>query len=43
MGIRISMFLGLSDPDPLLSGMDPDPDLPFSHKGIEWTEKMFAK
>ncbi len=23
---RIPMFLGLPDPDPLVSGMDPDPD-----------------
>jgi hypothetical protein len=23
---RIHMFLGLSDPDPLVKGMDPDPD-----------------
>jgi hypothetical protein len=23
---RIRMFLGLADPDPLVSGMDPDPD-----------------
>jgi hypothetical protein len=23
---RIHMFLGLSDPDPLVRGMDPDPD-----------------
>ncbi len=25
--IRIHMFLGLPDPDPLVRGMDPDPDL----------------
>jgi hypothetical protein len=25
-GIRIRMFLGLLDPDPLVSGMNPDPD-----------------
>ncbi len=25
-GIRIHMFLGLPDPDPLVRGMDPDPD-----------------
>jgi hypothetical protein len=24
---RIHMFLGLLDPDPLVRGMDPDPDL----------------
>ncbi len=23
---RIHMFLGLTDPDPLVRGMDPDPD-----------------
>ncbi len=27
VGIRIRMFLGLPDPDPLVSGMDMDPDL----------------
>jgi hypothetical protein len=25
LGIRIRMFLGLPDPDPLVRGMDPDP------------------
>ncbi len=40
VGIRIRMFLGLLDPDPLVRGMDPDPGLariqilPFSHKGV---------
>jgi hypothetical protein len=28
---RIHMFLGLQDPDPLVRGMDPDPD-PFVMK-----------
>jgi hypothetical protein len=42
------MFLGLPDPDPdpLVRGMeDPNlaPDLPFSHKGVDWTEIMLAK
>ncbi len=43
------MFLGLPAPDPdlLVRGMDPDPAplriLPFSHKGVEWTEIMLAK
>ncbi len=37
------MFLGLSDPDPLVRGMDPDPDPPFSHKGVERTEVMLTK
>jgi hypothetical protein len=27
--IRIHMFLGLPDPDPLVRGMDPDPDSSF--------------
>ena len=26
LGIRIRMFLGLSDPDPLVRGTDPAPD-----------------
>jgi hypothetical protein len=26
LSIRIHMFLGLQDPDPLVRGMDPDPD-----------------
>jgi hypothetical protein len=25
LGIRIHMFLGLPDPDPLVTGTDPDP------------------
>jgi hypothetical protein len=42
------MFLGLTDPDPLVRGMytDPDPappDPPFSHKSVERTEIMLAK
>ncbi len=45
LGIRIRMFLGLPDPDPLVSGTDPDPAriLPFSHKCVERTEIMAAK
>jgi hypothetical protein len=27
LGIRIRMFLGLPDPNPLVRGMDPAPDL----------------
>jgi hypothetical protein len=27
VGIRIRMFLGLLDPDPLVRGTDPDPSL----------------
>jgi hypothetical protein len=39
------MFLGLPDPDPLVSDMNPDPDLDpsFSHKGVKRTEIMLAK
>jgi hypothetical protein len=33
------MFLGLLDPDPLVRGTDPDPILPFPHKGVERNEK----
>ncbi len=33
------MFLDLPDPDPLLRGLDPDPDPHFSHTGVERTEK----
>jgi hypothetical protein len=35
LGIRIQMFLGLPDPDPLVRGMDlaPDPGPSFSDKG----------
>jgi hypothetical protein len=40
LGIRIRMFLGLPDPDPLVRG--PDPPF-FSHKGVERTEIMLAK
>jgi hypothetical protein len=38
---RIRMFLGLSDPDPLVRGTDPDPS-PL-HKCVERTEIMPAK
>jgi hypothetical protein len=43
LGIRIRgrMFLGLPDPDPLVRGKIQI--LPFSHKGVEWTEIMLAK
>jgi hypothetical protein len=37
------MFSGLPDPDPSDRGIDPDPILPFSHKGVERTEIMLAK
>jgi hypothetical protein len=37
------MFLGLPDPDPLVRGMDPDPDSSLSQKGVEWTEIMLVK
>jgi hypothetical protein len=30
-------------PDPLVASTGPDPDLPFSHKGVDWTERMVAK
>jgi hypothetical protein len=30
LGIRIRMFLGLQDPDPLVRGADLDPDPSFS-------------
>jgi hypothetical protein len=50
LGIRISMFLGIPDLDPLVNGkeLDPlvrgtDPDPSFSHKGVEQTEIMLAK
>ncbi len=33
----------VGDPDPLVRGMDPDPDLPFSHKNVERNEIMPAK
>jgi hypothetical protein len=33
--------LGLPDPEPLVSGTDPDPS--FSHKGFEQTKIMLAK
>jgi hypothetical protein len=41
--IRIRMFLGLPDPDPLVRGADPDPILLFNHKGVERTAIMLAK
>jgi hypothetical protein len=40
------MFLGLPAPDldPLVRGMDPDPDPSyFSNKSVERSEKMLAK
>jgi hypothetical protein len=43
------MILGLPDPDPLVTGMDPDSArlliliLPFSHKGVEGTEILLSK
>ncbi len=37
------MFLGLPDLDPLVRGMDRDPDPSFSHKGVEQTGIMLAK
>ncbi len=37
------MFLGLSDPDPLVRGTDPDPDPSLSRKSAERTEIMPAK
>jgi hypothetical protein len=46
---RIRMFLGFQDPDPLVRGMARIQlrirlrVLPFSHKGVEWTEIMLAK
>jgi hypothetical protein len=45
LGIRIRRFLGLPDPDPLVRGTDPAPDLDpaVSHKGVEPTEIMLAK
>ncbi len=41
--LAIRMFLDLPDPDPVVRGADPDPDLPFSHKCVERTEIMTAK
>jgi hypothetical protein len=39
------MFLGLPDPDPVVRGMDPDPDPSlFSYcRRVEQTEIMLAK
>jgi hypothetical protein len=45
LGIRIRwirMFLGLPDPDPIVSGMDPDPDSSLFSKVLQ-TEIMLAK
>jgi hypothetical protein len=39
LGIRIRMFLGFPDPDPLVRDTDP---APFSHKCVERTEIMLA-
>jgi hypothetical protein len=38
---RINVFLGLSDPDPLVRGMDPDPDPALDPSLIKqiWLEK----
>jgi hypothetical protein len=40
--IQIRMFLGLPDPDPLVTCTDPDPPririLPFSHKSVQRIE-----
>jgi hypothetical protein len=42
IGDPVRMFLlGLSDPDLLVRGADPDPSL--SHNGVKWTEIMLAK
>jgi hypothetical protein len=41
LGIRIRMFVGLPDTDPLVRGTDPDFSL--SHKGVKRTEIMLAK
>jgi hypothetical protein len=47
IGCRIPVFLGLPDPDPLVRGTVwiriRLRILPFSHKGVEWTEIMLAK
>ncbi len=45
LGIRIRMFFCLleSDQDPLVRGMDPDPDPSLFLKGVERTEIMLAK
>jgi hypothetical protein len=37
--IRIRMFLGLPDPDPLVKGMDPGPGLDPSIIKQKWQEK----
>ncbi len=41
LGIRIRMFLGFPDPDPLVRGMDQD--LSFSHKCVERTKNFLRK
>ncbi len=40
LGIRIQVFLGLPDPDPLVRGTDQDlvSDPSFSHKGRYWAD-----
>jgi hypothetical protein len=40
LGIRIRMFLGLPDPDPLVRGTVRIRILPFPHKGVERTGIM---
>jgi hypothetical protein len=40
---RIRMFLGLTDPDPLVRGTDPAPDPSFFQKCVERTEIMLDK
>jgi hypothetical protein len=41
---RISIFLDLPDPDPIVRSMDPDPapNVSLSHKGVEQTNIMLA-
>ncbi len=39
----LGMFLCLPHPDPLVRGMDPDPDPSISQKGVEQTEILLAK
>jgi hypothetical protein len=42
--MQIRIFLGLPDPDRDTLDRDTDPDLSlFSYKGVEGTDKMFAK
>jgi hypothetical protein len=40
---RIRMLLGLPVPDPLVRGMETDPDSPYSQKIVEQTEIMLGK